>query len=137
MIIYLEESKKAVLSRLLALQEENESKKRLHFKKNELEDIFSIELNTFYDIIDSLVACRLIDIPFENGKQIDIYIYKEMIEEQLDNNKHYVRRYKEWGDAEKVFKTPPTNSETCNADEDSSLNDNNNTETTDELSSEE
>ena len=137
MIIYLEERKKTVLLRLLELYEANEGKKRLHFKKSELENIFSMELDNLYDTIDALVSCRFIEIPFENGKQIDICIYKEMIEEQLDNNKHYVRRYKEWGDAEKIFKTPPQTQDVSNSDDDSGINDDDTLNDNDEAFSEE
>ena len=96
MIICLNECQKNFLKCLLSLYYEREEKRRLHFKKSEIEELFNINYNCFSDIVYSLKISRFIDIPFENNLQIDIYIYKEMIEEQLDKNTRYVKVHKEW-----------------------------------------
>lgn len=96
MIICLNESQKDFLKNLLSIYYEREEKKRLHFKKNEIKDLFDIDYNHFVDIVHSLKISRFIDVPFENNLQIDIYVYKDMIEEQLEKNSRYVKTHKEW-----------------------------------------
>ena len=98
MIICLSENQKAVLRKLLVLSESNGGKKRIHFKKSELESIFGFETLQVIDVFLSLKNTRFLDIPFQNKLQIDVSIYKEMIEEQLVHNAHYVRKHKEWPD---------------------------------------
>lgn len=98
MIICLSENQKTVLRKLLTLSENNGGKKRIHFKKAELESIFGFETHKVIDIFLSLKNTRFLDIPFQNKLQIDVSIYKEMIEEQLAHNAHYVRKHKEWPD---------------------------------------
>ena len=107
MTIYLNEYQKKVLKKLLSLSEENDSKKRLHFKKSDVESVFDLEKAFLKEILQSLKSCRFIDIPFENNLQIDIIIYKDMIEEQLQTNKSYVRRYKDYSNDELHFSSEP------------------------------
>lgn len=115
MTIYLNDYQKQILKKLLEVSEENNGKKRLHFKKTEIEDIFDYEKQFLYDILFSLKSCRFIDIPFENNLQIDICIYREMIEEQLQINAHYVRRYKDYSKDTLHFSSKPL-SETIKED---------------------
>ena len=98
MIIYLDENKKKVLKTLLLISQKNDGKKRLQILKNELCATFDMDEECIYDTIDALAVTRFLDISFENKQQIVVVIYKEMIEEQLDINKNYVRKYKEWPD---------------------------------------
>lgn len=107
MTIYLNENQKHVLKKLLSISEQSDNKKRLHFKKSDIEDIFTYDLVSLREILATLKACRLIDVPFENNMQIDIYIYREMIEEQLQINTSYVRRYKEYVNEEFRFSSKP------------------------------
>lgn len=96
MIICLDDYQKKVLNRLLEISKEKDGKKRIHFKKSELKNLFFMDLDVFYDVVHSLKTCRFIDIPFQNKLQIDIYLYTEMIEEQLHKNKFYVKKHKDW-----------------------------------------
>lgn len=96
MIICLDEYQIEVLQKLLSLSAEKDGKKRIHFKKNELAKTFDMDYYTIDDILYSLKVCRLIDIPFQNKYQIDVYVYKEMIEEQILKNRHYVKKHKDW-----------------------------------------
>ena len=98
MLIYLDDYRKSVLKTLLDISDKTD-RKRLHFKKNELSEVFNMEYDLTDDIIYELWVLRFIDVPFENDKQIDIIIYKNMIEEQLNKNEGYVRKYKDWCDA--------------------------------------
>lgn len=107
MIIYLSENQKTILKKLLLLSENNGGKKRIHFKKSELESIFGFDIRQVIDIFLSLKNTRFLDIPFQNKLQIDVSIYKEMIEEQLACNAHYVRRHREWPDNSVFIKKTP------------------------------
>lgn len=98
MTICLNESQVNVLEQLIFQFIQNNNKRRIHFKKNEIDEIFGISPSQFLEICKSLKTLRLIDIPFENNLQIDIYVYNEMIEEQLANNRSYRRVYKNWTD---------------------------------------
>lgn len=108
MIICLNDNQIFVLKKLLELSENNSGKKRIHFKKSELESIFNIEYSSVIDLLLSLKNTRFLDIPFQNKLQIDVSIYKEMIEEQLAQNAHYVRRHKEWPDNSVFIKKIPS-----------------------------
>ena len=98
MLIYLDDYRKSVLKTLLDISDKTD-RKRLHFKKNELSEVFNMGYDLTDDIIYELWVLRFIDVPFENDKQIDIIIYKNMIEEQLNKNEGYIRKYKDWCDA--------------------------------------
>lgn len=97
MIICLNENQMSVLRKMLELSE-NSGKKRIHFKKSELATIFNMDYHLIMELIISLKNTRFLDIPFQNKLQIDVSIYRDMIEEQLSKNAHYVRRHKEWPD---------------------------------------
>ena len=111
MLIYLDDYRKSVLKTLLDISDKTD-RKRLHFKKNELSEVFNMEYDLTDDIIYELqgdgvnIGNILLDAnganklaKFVNDKQIDIIIYKNMIEEQLNKNEGYVRKYKDWCDA--------------------------------------
>lgn len=99
MIIYLNENKKSVLKTLLNKQQTIEEQKgNLKFFKGDLEQVFQMNYETLACTLRSLRDCRFIDIPKETETYVEFFIYPEMIEEQLQSNQHYVRRYKEWTD---------------------------------------
>jgi hypothetical protein len=98
MLIYLDECRKSVLTTLIEKSNET-NRKRLHFKKSELSSVFNMEYDLADNVIYELWVLRFIDVPFENNKQIDIIIFKDMIEEQLLKNETYVRKFKDWNEA--------------------------------------
>lgn len=108
MIICLSENQKTILRKLLTLSENNNGKKRIHFKKSELEVTFGLDYHRVMDLFYSLKNTRFLDIPFQNKLQIDVSIYKDMIEEQLAHNEHYVRKHKEWPDNSVFIKKTPS-----------------------------
>lgn len=112
MIIYLDDSKKHVLNKILNLYNENEQKKRIQIKKSELSRIFEMDESIVLGIIDALEVTRFIDVPFENKQQIAIIVYKDMIEEQLACNMNYVRKFKEWPDTNVFVKKDTIHEET-------------------------
>lgn len=104
MIIYLNEYRKNVLRILLKEYETNHNRKhRIRLFKGDLEELFDMNYEDLADTLYDLKVCRLIDIPYENDTHVEIYLYQNMIREQLELNLHYVRRYKDWSENAYVF----------------------------------
>ena len=104
MIIYLNEYRKNILRKLLKEYETNHNRRnRIRLFKGDLEGLFDMNYEDLAHTLHDLRVCRLIDIPYENNTHVEIYLYQNMINEQLNANAHYVRRYKDWMEEPFVF----------------------------------